>query len=119
LPSVVKAHQFQICNNFKDKSIQCYGGELFRQLQNISDDIFCKLPPPPPSIVQTVVNNTEGSNNVSMSRYYDRDGGCFDGDGFVSLADGSMKQVKHLKKGDYIKSKVNLKKICVILTNSN
>ena len=50
LPSLARAHQLQQCNNFKDPGIQQYGGELFKQLRDHADDLFCKLPPPKPSV---------------------------------------------------------------------
>ena len=46
LPSLARAHQLQQCNNFKDPGIQQYGGELFKQLRDHTDELFCKLPPP-------------------------------------------------------------------------
>jgi hypothetical protein len=46
LPSLMFAHQLQLCNNFKDPGVQFYGGSLFEDLRDMADDIFCKLPPP-------------------------------------------------------------------------
>eukprot|EP01126_Amoeba_proteus_P066604 TRINITY_DN967_c0_g2_i2.p1 TRINITY_DN967_c0_g2~~TRINITY_DN967_c0_g2_i2.p1 ORF type:complete len:396 (+),score=76.24 TRINITY_DN967_c0_g2_i2:409-1596(+) len=49
LPSLVTAHLYQQCNNFKDPGIQGYGGELFDGIRSKLDDLFLLLPPPQPS----------------------------------------------------------------------
>merc|ERR1719253_967395 len=49
LPSLMCAHLSQQCNNFKDAGVQHYGGDLFDELRDIADSIFCGLPPPTPS----------------------------------------------------------------------
>ncbi|KAL6047667.1 VWFA domain-containing protein, partial [Balamuthia mandrillaris] len=49
LYSLIRAHQLQTCNNFKDPGVQFYGGGLFGALRDQIDDLFCKLPPPKPS----------------------------------------------------------------------
>lgn len=46
LPSLMNAHMKQICNNFKDPGIQHYGGKVFRNIKDLAEDIFLKLPPP-------------------------------------------------------------------------
>jgi hypothetical protein len=35
----------QQCMNFKDPGLQIYGGAMFKELQSLGEDIFCKLPP--------------------------------------------------------------------------
>lgn len=50
LPSLMCAHLAQQCNNFKDPGVQHYGGDLFGELRDKADDIFCGLPPPTPSV---------------------------------------------------------------------
>jgi hypothetical protein len=35
----------QQCMNFKDPGLQIYGGAMFKELQTLGEDIFCKLPP--------------------------------------------------------------------------
>jgi hypothetical protein len=38
--SLLTAHKQQRCNNFKDKSVEGYGGKLFREERDRTDDIF-------------------------------------------------------------------------------
>ena len=49
LPSLLRAHALQMCNNFKDPGVQVYGGRLFQALRDDGDEIFNKLPAPTPS----------------------------------------------------------------------
>lgn len=113
LLSLMRAHQLQQCNNFKDKSVQIYGGKLFREIRDYADNVFCKLPAPIPSIKYAA--KTHVSN---MSGYYNVDGGCFDGEGKVLMHDGSFKNVKLLSKGDKVISMDNniATIVCVVRT---
>eukprot|EP00500_Bicosoecida_sp_ms1_P004821 CAMPEP_0203814586 /NCGR_PEP_ID=MMETSP0115-20131106/5372_1 /ASSEMBLY_ACC=CAM_ASM_000227 /TAXON_ID=33651 /ORGANISM="Bicosoecid sp, Strain ms1" /LENGTH=621 /DNA_ID=CAMNT_0050723467 /DNA_START=34 /DNA_END=1896 /DNA_ORIENTATION=+ len=49
VPSLRRAHQLQVANNFKDPGVQFYGGTLFRKERDEADATFCRLPPPSPS----------------------------------------------------------------------
>lgn len=104
LKSLVRAHAAQQCANFRDKSLQMYGGPLFRELRDAADKLFCRLPAPAPSIAaaggsQLGPSLSQPRNN--MSSYYDASAPCFDGQGDVLLADGvSQKRVCDLQKGD-------------------
>lgn len=49
VPSICRAHQLQLANNFKDPGVQFYGGSLFRKERDDADAIFVRLPPPEPS----------------------------------------------------------------------
>jgi len=49
LRAFTRAQQVQYCTNFMDKSLQDYGGALFRALREEGDGIFVSLPPPKPS----------------------------------------------------------------------
>jgi len=111
LPSILRAHYMQQCHNFKDPGVEVYGGKLCKDLQNIADDIFCKLPPPTPSNAHKPTYTSSGTYVApsytpvaSMTTYYDAYGSCFNGEGLVSMADGSLKLVKDLVKGDTISS---------------
>merc|ERR1719436_48033 len=106
IPSLLTGHRFQQCNNFKDPGVQFYGGDLFKEIQNLADDIFLKLPAPVP----TARNNYDyGRGNhtttrkaaapVNMARYYNNYGGCFDGFGHVTMADGTKKFTYQIRKG--------------------
>ncbi|CAK9005359.1 unnamed protein product [Durusdinium trenchii] len=50
LRSLARAHLGQVCNNFKDPGVQCYGGEIFREVRDVADEIFLKLPAANPAI---------------------------------------------------------------------
>ena len=63
LRSLSRAHFAQVCNNFKvqgalfviylrvlqDPGVQFYGGELFREVRDMADEIFLRLPAPNPA----------------------------------------------------------------------
>ena len=117
LPSLVRAHLLQQCNNFKDPGVQHYGGELFNKIRDKIDDIFLALPPPKQSIVQ---HNNGGHQPVvkSMAQFYNAQGGCIAGDCIVLMADGSLKLIKDLRKGDEIMGSQGqaVKITCVVTT---
>src|SRR5439155_238224 len=100
LPTLIRSHQLQQRNNFKDVGVQRYGtGQLFCSLVESIDQLYSNLPAPKPSVV------TEKSVYINnMASLNDSDNSCFDGDGFVSLANGEKKQVSQLRKGDKILS---------------
>lgn len=86
LPSLMCAHLAQVCNNFKDPGVQAYGGEVFADLRDKADDIFCTLPaptpsarPPPPvaaaAAPQPMLRFAAPVAPVQMGAYYDRYGG--------------------------------------------
>jgi len=50
LPSLIRAHQLQLCNNFKDPGVQSYGGDLFVTLRDEAEETFVALPPPKPTV---------------------------------------------------------------------
>jgi hypothetical protein len=98
IPSLMRAHFLQVCTNFKDPGLQGYGGNLFKTLQNEVDTLFIKLPPPEPT-----VKKPEYVAPASMASYYNYGGGCIAGHCMVTMADGSLKTVRSLRKGDLIK----------------
>jgi len=114
LPSLVRAHELQQCNNFKDPGIQCYGGKTFSKLRSQLEDIFVKLDPPKATI-------------KSMNTYYNQSAPCFDGSCQTLIYDNSnnviSKRLDLLKKGDrvvtdYTDGHINFSKIeCIIKTN--
>jgi len=108
LPSLMRAHQLQQCNNFKDPGIQHYGGKLFRTLRDEIDDIFIKLPPPKPTFPLTRTDHAQGFTFVapvtSMRVYHSNSNPCFAGDCVVDMANGSKKLVSRIQKGDRVAS---------------
>jgi len=112
--SVIKAHTYQQCNNFKDPGVQFYGGSLFGSLRDEADNMFCSLPPPEPSIRRYSQSNTQSNTQPpSMSVYYNSSGGCFGGNSIVHMKDG-FKKVSEICKDDIIEN--GAKVICVINT---
>jgi len=112
--SVIKAHTYQQCNNFKDPGVQFYGGDLFFSLRDEADTIFCNLPPPEPSIRRQSRSVTRPvSQPVSMSAYHNSSGGCFGGDSIVHMKNG-FKKVSEIHKDDILEN--GGKVICVINT---
>jgi Mg-chelatase subunit ChlD len=107
--SVVRAHQLQMCHNFKDPGVQVYGGKLFKEMQHKADMVFCSLPPPTRSIAKpsaaesaSAAPGAPGAAAPDMSSYMNSGGGCFSGDGIVLMLDGTRKLVRELKKGDQV-----------------
>ena len=124
IPSYIKAQVNQQCINFKDPGVQIYGGKLFEKIRDVTDDFFCKLPAPTPSIaarsysyssIQTPAAYSQPATQpVSMASYNDYSGGCFGGNSDVHMANGKMKKVKDIKKGDVISGGAMV--MCVIKT---
>ena len=108
--SVIKAHTYQQCNNFKDPGVQFYGGALFGSLRDEADNMFCSLPPPEPTIKRYSQTNTRA---VSMASYHNSSGGCFGGNSIVHMKDG-FKKVSEICKDDILEN--GAKVICVINT---
>jgi hypothetical protein len=100
MPSIMFAHNLQQCNNFKDPGVQGYGGPLFQDVRDKSDDIFNTLPVPKPSIRR--VSHVAAPS--SMAAYNCRYGGCIDGSCQVNLASGEAVFIRDLKSGDVVES---------------
>lgn len=113
IPSIVRAHLLEQCTNFKDPGLQHFGGKHFNNLRDIMDEIFLKITPPKPTHKKSAANFTG-----NMNTFYDPVGACFDGNCIVEMADGSLKLVKDLNKGDKIKSPNQSSQIvCVVKTH--
>jgi len=99
LPSIARSHALQQCSNFKDPGLQVYGSDVFATIRDEADDIFVDLPPPTP----TGYGRSASAAPVDMSAYYNASGGCFAGHCLVELADGTVKRVDALRKGDRVR----------------
>ena len=100
LLSFSRAHVLQQSTNFKDASIQLYGGEQFKTVQDQTNTVFCSLPPPKPSCRL----NPNAPMIQNMATFADSEGPCFDGEGLVQMGNGEVKAVKNLKRGDEVAS---------------
>lgn len=111
LPSIIRAHALNVCINFKDASLQHYGGAAFLQARAHVEHLFCYLP-----------TNTKAP--VSMASVYTA-GGCFAGSAMAMLVEDSGLSRVHvsvnvLGKGDLVlTSKGPAPVVCVIRYNVN
>jgi len=109
LRSLCVAHEYEICNNFKDPGVQHYGGELFASIRDSLDDIFQSLPAPvakPPKYAMYSASRVSrrAAAPISMSRFMDASSGCFAASCNVSMADGTSKRVADIHKGDVVRT---------------
>lgn len=119
IPSIRKANLLQYCNNFKDKTVQVYGGRMFQEMQDNANIIFNNLTPPPQSIKPEVAtysaNSYSGAGSVASFAPYvpppppsnfananDNRGGCFGGMSSVKMADNTICLVKNIKVDDLV-----------------
>jgi Mg-chelatase subunit ChlD len=123
LPSIVCATQMQQCNNFKDHSVQLYGGELFKKLQGDGEKVFTKIAPPKPKVRPVSSATRRGTAGaacaaapaaapVNMARYYNRGGGCVLASCRVALAGGHHVPAAGVKPGDTLASGATVR--CVV-----
>jgi len=110
LRSLCVAHEYEVCNNFKDPGVQHYGGEVFASIRDALDDIFQSLPAPTHraaagySSSYSSYSRSSYTPSFSMSRFMDASSGCFAGSCTVSMADGSSKRVADVHKGDVVRT---------------
>jgi Mg-chelatase subunit ChlD len=96
-----RALRLQQCINFKDKVLQHFASDDFKELQEKGADIFSTLEPPTPS-AYTAGNLTFSSGPINMSQYMYQAGPCFAGDCFVRMHDNTYCKVRNLRKGDLV-----------------
>jgi len=108
LRSLQGAYRHELCNNFKDKGISHFGGELFNKLRDEISDIFDSQPPPKRDIKHRA--STYGDSRgrcgvrapVNMSVYNNARGGCCAEGSGVMMEDYSYKKVEEIQKGDRV-----------------
>ena len=111
LLSLVGAYSNELCNNFKDKGISNYGGEIFQRNRDLVSDVFDSMPPPKQTINKTQPSFRGGGGTGSrpppvanMSVYNNASGGCCAYGSLIKMYDGSTKTVQDIVKGDIIVS---------------
>lgn len=114
IPSLSRAHHFQVCNNFKDPGVQEYGGVLFNEIRDKADDVFLTIPPPTP----TFQSRTNSSRPINMNTYHCSGNPCFHGQSKIRMKDNSYKNINEIKKGDIVYCPIDYcsKVVCVVKT---
>ncbi|KAI1612150.1 U-box domain-containing protein [Exophiala viscosa] len=129
LPSLLHAHQRQLCNTFKDPGPLMYGKDspMFSKYRDELDETFNDLPPPKPSRPERVVpvyapsgeqtgTRTIGHSAVaSMKSFNNSDTPCFDGDCLVKTAAGTAIAVKDLEPGMLVWSPAGARKVAAVV----
>ena len=132
IPSLMFAYQQCDCLNFKDASVQMYGGNYFKELRESIENRFVnEIPIPKPCCkpydkpVKAVYTQADGTRNVpvksreprtNMSQYNNVSGGCFTGDTQIHINESESINISDIKKGDTVLTvnKQLTKVICVI-----
>lgn len=119
LYSLVGAYKSELCNNFKDKGIQNFSGELFETIRDRIDTIYNELPAPKPDIVH--YSRRGGSRGyrgggemaqcdtsicssppMTMETYNSSDNMCCAHGSKIKLFDNSYKNVEDITKDDRV-----------------
>ena len=139
LYSFLRFHVLEQCGNFKDQSLQLYGGEDFEKYRKQGNKIFINLPPPEDEsqVDDYDYDNYNNNNNhkkdkkgkkkvfnINNSRRaadfinlcYNSRGGCFS-DTTVQLKDGNTKKISQLLKGDILKNGAIIE--CLVINEVN
>ena len=113
------AHKKKQCNNYKDVSVQAYGGDLFRQIRESTDELFNTLPPPTPS--ERIQPSSYGARAAApvaaptnMSQFnnpYD-DSDCFGPMTVIQLENGATTTISKLTPGDILANGSKVK--CIV-----
>lgn len=128
LPSLLHAHQRQLCNTFKDPGPLMYGRDspMFIKYRDLLDAAFDSLPAPTPSRPERVIRTYAPSGEVtgtrtiehtavSMKRYNSSATPCFEGNCLVKTASGTNIPVKMLKPGMLVDTPVGQRKVVAVV----
>jgi hypothetical protein len=113
LRSYLHTTRREIVNNFRDYAIQHFASDKFTDLQTHCEKIFLATPPIPkktpiartntytstPRLNPTIDTSTSSSNSSFETRYF---GSCFHPESSIMMADGSVKPVGQVRKGDIV-----------------
>ena len=131
LYSLVDAYKSELCNNFKDKGIQNFTGELFETIRDKVDSIYNDLPAPKPDIVHRSQGYRGGGGGrvsatrslpppMTMQTYNTSSNPCCAHGSKIKLSDNSYKNVEDIVKGEKVKTidnngKINISEIeCIV-----
>ena len=132
LPSLLHAHERQMCNTFKDPGPLCYGKQstLFNKCRDELDAAFDNLPAPKPSLPPPVVDvvGPDGRTTrktlarpakMKMSRYNNCHSACFQGGCKIRLANRSTVPVSSLKPGVSVWTPLGPRPVVAVLKTWN
>jgi hypothetical protein len=121
---LANAHQYEICNNFKDHSVQGYSNDEFIKIRDYGEKLFKTISPP-----KAITNNSSqnhyrgrgvGGNTiqtqlVNTQTLLNRTGGCILQGSKICMKNKKWKNIEHIRKGDIILNNNNkeMKVICV------
>ena len=101
-----RALELQQCINFKDKVLQHFASDEFKELQEKGIDIFSSIPAPQVRQYSSYYGGPTPTasmiNSFDMSQYVMAAGPCFTGDCLVLMDELRTKRVRDLKKGDTV-----------------
>jgi Mg-chelatase subunit ChlD len=127
---LANAHQYNICNNYKDQSVQYYANDKFIKIRDNGEQQFKTIKGPemtkrssnvPTSHCRGHYRSLGSSNNVNTqyigdaSNLLNRNGGCILQGSLVYMKNNCYKDISLIKKGDIIITGNNkeVKVICV------
>lgn len=127
-PSLLHAHQRQVCNTFKDPGPLMYGKDspLFNQCRAALDAAFDNLPPPKPSRPEKLVpvydshgqvtgSRSQAHSKVPMSRYNSSRAPCFEGNCRLTMADGSAIPIKTVAAGMSVWTPMGARRVVAVV----
>ena len=100
--SWLKAQEMELCMNFKDPGLQIYGGDMYRALQTMGDEVFCNLPPIKPTSQRSYYAASVSTINAPAlynPQIFLGAGGCWAPSSLVLMADGSRMPIEKVRKG--------------------
>lgn len=104
LYSFCEATRNEVCNNFRDKSVQHFATPVFSAIRDQCEKRFCTLPPPVPRTVPTPRRGSCAPRTapVNMAAYISAASGCFAASSEIKLASGQWISLCNVKKGDRV-----------------
>ena len=126
---LANAHRYEICNNFKDHSVQIYSNDEFEKIRNNGEEIFKTIPPPKAITSNSFKNHYRGGPSSAFSRnivhnqlintmsLIDRTGGCILQGSKICMKNKKWKNIENITKGDIILNDNNKELKVILLQN--